>query len=191
LLIILIYAISKVFHLPGLIFVLIFGLFLVNLDDLKQLNLKQLEWLEKLKPEELNKEVHKFKEFVIETTFLIKSLFFLLFGFLIQKSEIVNIETLVWAVVIVVAIFIFRYVQLKILKLPIEPLLFIAPRGLITILLFLYIKPDQSIPFVNKYLIIQVIIFTLIVMMIGLMKNKKISIEEETKIISSKKIVSL
>lgn len=95
LLIILIYAISKVFHLPGLIFVLIFGLFLVNLDDLKQLNLKQLEWLEKLKPEELNKEVHKFKEFVIETTFLIKSLFFLLFGFLIQKSEIINIETLV------------------------------------------------------------------------------------------------
>lgn len=167
LLIILIYAISKLFHLPGLIFILIFGLFLGNLDELKQ-----FKWIEKFKPEKLNKEVHKFKELIIEATFFIKSLFFLLFGFSIQTSEILNPETLIWAVGIVIAIFLFRDIQLKLLKLPMVPLLFIAPRGLITILLFLAIEPAQNIPFVNKSLIIQVIILTAIVMMVGLMRNK-------------------
>jgi len=51
-------------------------------------------------------------------------------------------------------------------------MLFIAPRGLITILLFLAIEPTQNIPLVNKSLIIQVIILTALVMMLGLMTDK-------------------
>jgi len=62
---------------------------------------------------------------------------------------------------------------LKLLRLPISPLLFIAPRGLITILLFLAIMPSQNIPFVNTSLVIQVIILTALIMMIGLMFSKK------------------
>jgi hypothetical protein len=38
----------------------------------------------------LNKEVAKFKELTIEATFLVRALFFLLFGYLIQTSEIAN-----------------------------------------------------------------------------------------------------
>ena len=55
---------------------------------------------------------------------------------------------------------------------PFSPLLFIAPRGLITILLFLSIEPVQAIPLINESLIIQVIVLTAFVMMFGLMKNK-------------------
>jgi hypothetical protein len=83
-----------------------------------------------------------------------------------------NTDTLIWAGGIVTAIFIFRTIQLKLTKLPLSPLLFIAPRGLITILLFLAIKPTQSILFVNKSLIMQVIILTALVMMFGLLTNK-------------------
>ncbi len=166
LLVILIYAISKVYHLPGLIFILLFGLFLGNLDELKQ-----FKWIKKLKPDELNKEVHKLKELTIEGSFLVRALFFLLFGYLIQASEILNTDTLIWAVGIVVSIFILRAVQLKFSKLSLSPLFFIAPRGLITILLFLAIDPRQNIPLVNKSLIIQVIILTSIVMMFGLITN--------------------
>ncbi|MDZ4749273.1 MAG: hypothetical protein SH808_12360 [Saprospiraceae bacterium] len=166
LLIILIYAVSKVYHLPGLVFILLFGLFLGNLDELKR-----FKWIQKLKPDELNKEVHKFKELTIEAAFLVRALFFLLFGFLIQTDEILNTDTLIWAVGIVAAIFLFRAIQLSISKLPLSPLLFIAPRGLITILLFLSIAPTQSIPLVNNSLIIQVIILTALVMMLGLMTN--------------------
>lgn len=54
-----------------------------------------------------------------------------------------------------------------------KPLLFIAPRGLITILLFLSIEPAQKLLLVNKALIIQVIVITALFMMIGLMITKQ------------------
>jgi len=168
LLVILIYEISKDYQLPGLIFILIFGLFLGNLDELKQ-----FKWIEKFKPNELKKEVHKFKELTTEGAFLVRALFFLLFGYLIQTDELLNTHTLIWAAVIVTAIFLFRAIQLKLFKILLSPLLFIAPRGLITILLFLSISPDQYIPFVNKSLIIQVKILTAIVLMLGLVTNSK------------------
>ncbi len=167
LLVILIYAISENYHLPALIFIFLFGLFLGNLDELKQ-----FKWIENFKPDELNKEVHKFKELTNEATFLVRALFFLVFGYLIQAKEIMNTDTLIWAVGIVTAILFFRAIQLKLSKLSLSPLLFIAPRGLITILLFLVIEPAQNISFVNKSLIIQIIILTALIMMLGLMTNK-------------------
>lgn len=168
LLVILIYAISKVYHLPGLIFILVFGLFLGNLDELKQ-----FKWIEKLRAEKLDKEVHKFKEITIEATFLIRALFFILFGFLIEAQEILDLTSLPWAIGIVIAIAIVRCGTLIIAKLPLLPLLFVAPRGLITILLFLSITPDQTFSLVNKSLIIQTILLSVLVMMLGLMFSKK------------------
>ncbi len=167
LLVILVYAISKVYHLPGLILILIFGLFIGNIDELKR-----FQWIEMFKPEELNNQIRKFKELTIEATFLIRTLFFLLFGYLIDSNEVLNYDTLVWASSIVIIILILRAIQLKLSKLPLIPLLFIAPRGLITILLFFSIDPLHSIPLINKSLITQVIILTAFVMMFGLMISK-------------------
>lgn len=164
LLVILIYAIAKVFHLPSLIFILLLGLFLGNLDKLKQFS-----WIQRLKPEQLETEVNKFHELIAEATFLIRALFFLLFGYLIESREILNTDTLSWAVGIVLMIYFIRAIQLKLSKLQLKPLLFVAPRGLITILLFLAIEPEQHIPLINKSLIIQVIVLTALVMMFGLM----------------------
>lgn len=168
LLVILIYAIAKVYHLPSLIFILLLGLFLGNLDKLKQ-----FEWIQVLKPEQLEIEIHKFNELVAEATFLIRALFFLLFGYLIESSEILNTDTLSWAVGIVFVIYLVRAVQLKLSKVKLNPLLFVSPRGLITILLFLAIEPDQRIPLVNKSLIIQIIVLTALIMMFGLMIASK------------------
>lgn len=167
LLVVLIYAVSKIYHLPGLIFILIFGLFIGNLDELKH-----YKWIERFKPDELNKEVKKFKELTVEGAFLVRALFFLLFGFLIETSEVLNGATFLWAIGIVFFIFAFRAIQLKLSKLPLQPLLWVAPRGLITILLYLSIEPTQAISLVNKSLIIQVILLTVLLMMIGLMPAK-------------------
>ncbi|HEU5364760.1 MAG TPA: hypothetical protein VFU62_04490 [Hanamia sp.] len=168
LLVILIYTIAHEYDLPALIFILLFGLFLGNLDELKK-----FRWFRKVQPEELDKEMQKFKELTVEAAFMLRSLFFLLFGYMIETKDIVKVETLSWTFGIVGIIFIFRVVQLLISRLPLIPLLFIAPRGLVTILLFLSIAPAKQIPLINKSLIIQVIIITSLIMMIGLILTKK------------------
>lgn len=170
--VVLIYAVSKIYHLPALIFILSFGLFLGNLDEIKH-----IKFVQRLKPDILNVEVHKFKELTTEIAFLVRSLFFLLFGYLIQASELMNVETIWWALSITIAIFLLRLLFLKLFKQPMKPILFIAPRGLITILLFLTIPVSQSIDIANKSLVIQVIILTALVMMFGLMTNNKNKVE--------------
>jgi len=168
LLIILIYALSEVYHLPALVFIMVFGLSIGNIEELSK-----IKWIERFKPGIMNKEVQKFKELTSEGAFLIRALFFLLFGYLIETREILNTETFLWAGVIVGIIFTFRLVQLFISRLPIFPHLFVAPRGLITILLFLNILPEHTIPLVNNSLIIQVILIIAILMMVGMMMTSK------------------
>lgn len=168
LLVILIYEISKIYHLPALIFILVFGLSIGNLDELKR-----FKWMEKVRLDLLNKEVIKFKELIVEATFLVRALFFLLFGYLIETKEILNTDTLVWAAGIVIGIFILRLIQLKISKIPMFPLLFVAPRGLITILLFLSIPVSHQIHLVNESLVIQVVLLSAFMMMFGLMVTSK------------------
>ncbi|MWB94886.1 sodium:proton antiporter [Flavobacterium sp. GA093] len=168
LLVILIYEISKMFHLPALFFILIFGLSINNFDELKG-----YKWAERFRTDSLTKEVEKFKELNTEVAFVVRSLFFLLFGYLIETSEILNPDTLVWAVAIVVLIYIIRALQLYFSKLPLLPLLFVAPRGLITILLFLTITSEFNIDLVNKSLIIQVILISSLMMMLGLIAHSK------------------
>jgi potassium/hydrogen antiporter len=167
-LIVLIYDVSKLFHLPSLIFVLLFGLFLGNIPKMSE-----LKFFKKFDMEKLNIEVLKFKEIISEFTFLIRAVFFIIFGYLIDINDVVNSETLLWSTSIVSAIFIFRGIQLFLVKLPLIPMVFVAPRGLITILLFLALDDSLRIDFVNSSLIIQVILFTAIILMIGNFLNKK------------------
>lgn len=177
LLVILIYTVLKVYHLPALIFILIFGLFIGNID-----RLRWFAWIDKFKLEVLELESEKFKDLTIELAFLVRALFFILFGFLLETSDILNLETLIWSVGIVAFFFIIRTIQLKISGLPFKPLLFVAPRGLITILLFLSIEPAQQISFVNNSLIIQIILLTAVLMAFGILITNT---EEDGKIEAS------
>lgn len=168
LLTILIYEISKMYHLPALLFILIFGLSINNFDELKR-----YKWSERFRPDSLTKEVDKFRELNIEAAFVVRALFFLLFGYLLETSEILNPDTFIWAIGIVAIIFSIRAIQLFLSKMPLMPLLFVAPRGLITILLFLTLDASQDIPLVNKSLIIQVILLTAFLMMFGILATSK------------------
>jgi Kef-type K+ transport system membrane component KefB len=171
-LIILIYELAKIYHLPALVFILAFGLFLGNLDVLKN-----YKFIERLRPEILNREAHKFREITGEAAFLIRVLFFIVFGFVMEFSEIIDVSTLPLSISIITGIFIVRAIQLKISKAPILPLVFIAPRGLITILLFLSIPASLNIPEVNRSLVVQVIVLSAFVMMIGTILGGKESEE--------------
>lgn len=164
LVILLVYETTHELKLPSLIFIMIFGLFLGNLDKLSQ-----YKWARHFRPDVLDKEVSKFREFVSEISFLVRALFFMLFGYLIKSSDILDFRSLIWAAVIVSLIFLIRAIQLKMSFQPLKPLLFIAPRGLITILLVLSIPVSQQIPLISYSLMIQVVVLTSIIMMLGLM----------------------
>ena len=171
LLVVLIYTVAKEFHLPALILIMIFGLFLGNLDELKH-----IRFINRLRPEVLNDEAQRFKKLTGEATFLVRSLFFILFGFLIETSELINTDNILWSGITVALIYLVRFVQLKASNMRLRHLLFIAPRGLITILLYLSILPADRIPLVNKPVIIQVIVLTSILMMPGVIsKGEQIS----------------
>lgn len=169
LIIILIYSLSKIFHLPALVFILLFGLFLRNFDEIN--NWKPLSFLD---PKILIQEVTKLKELTSEAAFLVRTLFFLLFGFLINTDELFNLDTLPLASGIVLVILLVRWGILLLLRMPLLPILYIAPRGLITILLFLSIPIAETTSSVNKSLIIQVIILSALIMMMGMLFYKPV-----------------
>ena len=166
--VILFYGISKIYHLPGLIFILIFGLLLGNV-----MGISKYKPFRKIRYKAIAAEVEKLHELCTEAAFLVRALFFLLFGFLMDTGEIINPETIPYALGIAAAIIVIRMMQLLVYKLPLVPLLFIAPRGLITILLFVAIVPEPTGPFEFKSLVIQVIVLTSLVMMFGVMCTPK------------------
>ena len=168
LVLILIYFVSKYFHLPGLIFILLFGLLLGNAEKVNK-----IKGLEHIDTSRLQDEVHKFREITTEGAFLIRAMFFLIFGFQIETADVLNSDTLLWSAAITALIFVLRAVHLRITGLPVFPLIYFAPRGLITILLFLSIPAEFTIPLINTALIIQVILMTAVVMMLGLMSQSK------------------
>jgi len=167
LIIVLIYFVSKVYHLPALIFILLFGLFLENIDELRH-----YKFIRRFHPVNFSKEVAKFRELTGEFAFLIRASFFILFGFLLERTEILDPTSMLWAICITAGIFIFRAVFLFLFRLPLNPLLYLAPRGLITILLFLSVPVSKQSHLASKSLLIQVIILSALVMMFGLMKAK-------------------
>jgi hypothetical protein len=61
LLVVLIYAVSKMYHLPALVFILLYGLCLGNLDELKKLSWIKHAWILPLE-----KELPKFKDMIAE-----------------------------------------------------------------------------------------------------------------------------
>lgn len=164
---ILIYQVAKIYHLPALIFILFFGLVLGNVDELRN-----VKFFRNIRFTKLNTEVKHFKDVVIEATFIVRTLFFIVFGFVLKTEDIINTDSLVWSVSIVVVIYLLRALFLKLGKMDMQPLFYIAPRGLITVLLFLSITPEDRFPLLNESVVIQVILLTTFVMMIGLLFEK-------------------
>ncbi len=166
--IILIYSVSKYFHLPALILILIFGLFINNLDSFSRFSI-----IKKLEPEILEKEVLKLKEITAEATFLIRSLFFLTFGFLIAPQELINPQSLFLSLLTIAIILFLRKIFLFIFRLNPFPILFFAPRGLITVLLFLSIPENLRIPILNESYVTQTIIISALLLMFGTMSKQE------------------
>lgn len=168
LVIILVYTLAKTMHQPGLVFVLLCGILLGNIRHVPLTR----RMIRSIKPGEISASLGEFKKITVEFTFIIRVIFFVTFGFLIRTEEVLNTATLPWAAGIIAGILVIRGIFLKLLRVPLFPLIFVAPRGLITILLFYLIPAGSGIGLVNRSLIVQVILLSVAILMLGLMLNK-------------------
>ena len=116
-----------------------------------------------------------------ELAFLIRTFFFLLFGYSIDISLIFSVPVILTGSLIILVILIIRYVFLRyISKTNIFPELFIAPRGLITIILFYSIPAHLTTEKFNDGVLSFVIIVSGLIMMTGILfSKKKFNVENE------------
>ena len=164
----LLYGIGKIYHFPALIIILVFGLTLSNIKFLIHPRTKWILNLDTLLP-----IILQFKSLTSEFSFLIRTFFFLLFGFTIDVTSLVNPQVVLLGSIILLALLVVRYLYFKfIIKTEIFPEIFLMPRGLITILLFYSIPVQYHIPYFDKGVLLFVIIGTSLLMSVGLILFK-------------------
>lgn len=129
----LLYAGGKALHLSPLIVVLAGGLLLNN----PQL-LDRLPRVRRLHTPEYDQTLREFKGLVAELTFAVKSFFFLLLGYWTELSHMAEPRAWLIAGAIAAIVYASRLGLLAALRQPAaDRLVWIAPRGLITVLLYL------------------------------------------------------
>lgn len=185
-LLILVYAFGKLFHLPALVTIFIFGIFLSNVKSLLPQFLKNY-----LDLEQTEKELHEFHILTAESTFIVRTFFFLFFGFSIQLSDFNSIQPLFYGVLIILIMLLLRYTYFTAttFKIKPSPLVYMSPRGLISILLFIQLKEvgfiDLSTSPIDERVLLIIILSSMLVMLIGTLKKAEPfkvenEIEEET-----------
>ena len=171
-LLVLVYAIGKYLHLPALVTIFIFGLILSN-----STYFLPAYFLRGVKPEKLEEQLKSFHLLTAESTFLVRTFFFLFFGFSISLSNLSDPSAYWYGLLIVGAMLLARYIYMAVSTLKIKPsnLTYHAPRGLISILLFFQIKELDNPQFqsdqIDQNLLLIVIILSIAILLIGTMKK--------------------
>ena len=173
-LLILVYALGKLFHLPALVTIFIFGIFLGNVKSLLPRFLRNYLDLEKTE-----KGLHEFHVLTAESTFIVRTFFFLFFGFSIQLINFNSLSPLIYGLIIFITMLLFRYLYFTVttLKIKPSPIVYMSPRGLISILLFIQLKEVSfintiQVPIDERVLLI-VILSSMLIMLLGTMKKQK------------------
>lgn len=164
----LLYALGKKLHLSSLIIILIFGLMISNMRLFFQGPLKK--WLQYKEARHIYEGLHVV---TMETAFVVRTFFFVIFGLTISLSSLYNLDVAIISVLIIISIYVIRFVILRLfIGGDILPQLFIAPRGLITVLLF-YSIPTGLVPGFDKGILLFVIIGTSLIMTAAMIYDKR------------------
>ncbi|MGB5500504.1 MAG: cation:proton antiporter [Maribacter sp.] len=165
----LLYAIGKKFHLSSLIIILIFGLVIANVKLF--FPGKLATFLEK---EKVNQIYHELHIITLETAFIVRTFFFVIFGITIVMASLASLSVALISVLIIISIYAIRFAVLRIFfGADIMPQLFIAPRGLITVLLFYAIPKEAQVATFESGILLFVIIGTSLIMTWAMIKEGK------------------
>lgn len=129
-------------HLSPLIMVLLFGLALNNPTLITRFRPFR-GWLDDSYEATLN----EFKLLTVELTFAVRGFFFILLGYWTDLSDLVSWRAWLAAAFVLAVIYGSRHLMLRLIRSEFAlPLTWIAPRGLITVLLFLAAKEHLPLP---------------------------------------------
>lgn len=164
---ILVYAVGKQFHLSSLVVILAFGMFLSNADQLP------FAWFrEQFLYSGFHKDLEQFHSLSKESAFLIRTFFFVLFGFSVVAGALINAEAAILCGAVLLAIYLVRPLFIRLaVGIRSVPVMFITPRGLISILLFFSLPASLRISGVDTPLLFMVVLATCLIMAFGLIAS--------------------
>lgn len=170
----LVYASGELIHLPSLLIVLVFGVILNNSSRFIKGR------FEKIIPiTNLENILGFMKSITAETSFLIRTFFFILFGYSIELNVLLEPDVWKLGTLIILILLFVRWLYLSlILKANLFPELFLMPRGLVTILLFYSITPEKSLSTFSEGILFFVVVVSSILMLLGLLLFKRDKMDE-------------
>ncbi|WP_405399395.1 cation:proton antiporter [Maribacter sp. Asnod2-G09] len=165
----LLYAIGKKMHLSSLIIILVFGLIVKNVNLFFPGKTKIF-----LENERMQQIYHELHIVTLETAFVVRTFFFVIFGITIVLSSLLSVNVAIVSLLIIASIYIIRFLVLIVfVGKDMLPQLFIAPRGLITVLLFYAIPMEAQIKGFESGILLFVIIATSLVMTWAMIRDKR------------------
>lgn len=166
---ILLYALSKMFHLSSLLIILVFGLTLSNRQIFFPGKLKNF-----LNEKQMVSIFDNFKMITLESSFVVRTFFFVIFGFTIVLSSLMDLKVWLVSILILGILYGIRYAYFRfIIRRSIMPEVWLAPRGLITILLFFSIPENLAVEGFNPGILLLVILVSSILMAISLIRFRR------------------
>ncbi|MFT3980751.1 MAG: cation:proton antiporter [Ferruginibacter sp.] len=164
-LLIFLYVTGKIMHLPSLIIILVFGLLMNNWNLVSRVPI-----VEKYFPQKQVSDItHLLHSITAESSFLIRTFFFVLFGFSIDLKLILHSEVMLVGSIIVLVLLAVRYLYLQFfLREQVFPEVVFIPRGLITILLFYKIPAFLQLEAFSENILFFVILLSSLIMMLGM-----------------------
>ncbi len=164
-----VYAAGEIFHLSSLVIILAFGLFLNNCENIRFQRFRKLFLYDSI-----GNDLKQMHQLSAESAFIVRTFFFLLFGFSVDLNSVLNLKVLVIGVVILAFVYFVRTILIGVISPKnLFPEIFISPRGLISILLFFSIPETLRIPNLESGLLFFVILASGLVMTFGLVYYRK------------------
>lgn len=172
----LLYGLGKITHLAPLVMVLLVGLLLNNTYMIERLS--RGRWVA---GQAFETDLDSFKHLTAEFTFVVRSFFFVLLGFSTAPAELLGVNAWLLAGGVLLCSLIPRWLLLRVVaREPAEPLVWFAPRGLITVLLFLAIPAELAIPEFPRAGLMLVILLWALLLTFGVMRTRHESSLSET-----------
>jgi len=165
----LLYSIGKMLHLSSLLIILVFGLVLHNHQLFFRGFMKK--WLKKEAVEEV---LEDFRIVTMESAFVMRTFFFVIFGLSLALSSLIGFSVLLYSAAVLGIIYGVRFLVVRLFaNKDMSLYLYVAPRGLVTVLLFFAIPEEYAAIEFESGILLFTIIITSVLMTFSLIKAKK------------------